>query len=99
MSDQTRMSWIDSEAQSSVIDEHARQLDSFVETFADGKVDESELKAQEERVTKLMKQIEPQLDDDLHEKITKLLCELTAYDIMHCFFELQQARPKTAFRG
>ena len=99
MSDKTRSSWIDEETQAPLIDEYARQLDSYVETFADGNVDKVELKAQEEQVRELLKEIEPQLDDALHEKVTKLLCELTAYNIMQCFFELQQARPKTTFRG
>lgn len=99
MSDQERVSWIDEDTQAPVIDEYARQLESFADTFADGKVDESELKAQEGRLTELMKEIEPQLDDELHGKVTRLLCELTAYDIMQVFHELQQARPQTVFRG
>lgn len=99
MPDQPRVSWIDEETQSPVIEQHARQLDSFVQTFADGRVDESELENQEKRLTQLMKEIEPQLDDALHEKVTQLLCELTAYDIMQMFVTMQQARPQTTFRG
>ena len=82
-----------------VIDKYARQLDGFTKTFADGHVDDSELKAQEARVTALMREIEPKLDDALHAKVTQLLCELTAYDVMQCFHAMQQSRPKTAFRG
>jgi hypothetical protein len=48
---------------------------------------------------KLMKEIEPKLDPTLHAKVTELLCELTAYDMMQAFNLLQQSRPKTAFRG
>lgn len=99
MSEQTRINWIDEETQVPLINEYARQLDSYVETFADGRVDEAELEAQGKRVTELMKEIEPQLDDALHGRVTRLLCELMAYDVMQCFFELQQARPKTAFQG
>lgn len=99
MSGQERVSWIDEETRAPVIDEYARQLESFVETFADGRVDEAELTAQEGRLTELMKEIEPQLDDELHAKVTRLLCELTAYDIMQVFHELQQARPQSVFRG
>ena len=99
MSGQERVSWIDEETQAPVIDEYARQLESFVETFAEGRVDEAELTAQEGRLTELMKEIEPQLDDELHAKVTRLLCELTAYDIMQVFHELQQARPQSVFRG
>ncbi|HUG92152.1 MAG TPA: hypothetical protein VML55_15030 [Planctomycetaceae bacterium] len=94
-----RMSWIDEATQTSLIDDYARRLDSFVQTFADGRVDEEELKAQEGRVTALMREIEPQLDDALHAKVTQLLCELTAYDVMEVFHQVEQARPKTKFRG
>ena len=43
--------------------------------------------------------VEPLLDEKLHAKVTQLLCELTAYDIMQAVHTMQQARPKTAFRG
>ena len=99
MADQKRVSWIDETTQTPAIEGYARQLDSFVETFADGRVDQSELEAQQQRVTNLLKEIEPQLDDALHDKVTQLLCELTAFDIMQVFHELQQARPATQFRG
>jgi hypothetical protein len=46
-----------------------------------------------------MREVEPLLDEKLHAKVTQLLCELTAYDIMHAVYTMQQARPKTAFRG
>ena len=67
--------------------------------MADGKVDASELHAQEERLVALMKEIEPLLDDTLHEKVTRLLCELVAYDQMQMVHAMQEARPKGVFRG
>ncbi len=94
-----RTSWLDKRAQHPLIEQYARQLDSFVDTLADGKVETSEIKAQETRLVDLMKEIEPQLDDELHEKVTHLLCELTAYDLMQMIHSFQEARPKTKFRG
>jgi hypothetical protein len=41
-----------------------------------------------------MKEVEPMLDDKQHAKVTQLLCELTAYDIMQTLHGVQQARPK-----
>jgi hypothetical protein len=82
-----------------LIEQYARQLDSFLETMADGRVDTSEIQAQEARLVALMREVEPQLDDALHEKVTRLLCELTAYDLMQMLHAMQEARPKTAFRG
>ncbi len=46
-----------------------------------------------------MKTVEPELDDKLHEQVTHLLCELSAYNIMHTLHQLMQSQPKTRFRG
>jgi hypothetical protein len=35
----------------------------------------------------------------LHAKVTELLCELTAYDIMQFAHSLQEAKPRSQFRG
>ncbi|HXG12724.1 MAG TPA: hypothetical protein VNK04_23400 [Gemmataceae bacterium] len=94
-----RASWFDEKSQAPLIETYARQLDSFLQTMADGKVEEKEIRDQEARLVNLMKEIEPQLDDALHEKVTRLLCELTAYDLMQTLFMMQEARPKTKFRG
>jgi hypothetical protein len=94
-----RKSWFDEKSHTILIKEYAQQLASFVETMADGKVDATELEAQQERLLTLMKEVEPQLDDALHEKITRLLCELAAYDAMQMIYTMQEARPKTVFRG
>lgn len=94
-----RINWFDEKTHAPVIEQHARKLDSFVATLADGRVDAHELKAQETRVVDLMKEIEPLLSDELHAKVTQLLCEVTAYDIMQLLHAAQEARPKTKFRG
>ncbi len=47
----------------------------------------------------LMREVEPLLDDDLHARVTRPLCELTTYDVMQMVRGLHQARPKTQFRG
>src|SRR5262249_20329211 len=94
-----RSSWLDEATQMPVIEEAARQLDSFIQTMADGRVDADEIQAQESRLVALMKEIEPLLDDDLHLKGTRLLCELTAYALMRMLHTMQQARPTTVFRG
>jgi hypothetical protein len=46
-----------------------------------------------------MREVEPAMDDDLHEKVTRLLCELTAYDIMQMMHSWEKARPHVEFRG
>jgi hypothetical protein len=94
-----RISWFDEKSEAPLIDTYARQLDSYVQTMADGKVEEKEIRDQEARLVALMKEVEPKLDDQMHEKVTRLLCELTAYDLMQMLHLIQQARPRTAFRG
>lgn len=91
--------WFDENTNVPIIAEEARRLDTFLTAMADGRIDDSELKAQEQRVVQLMREIEPQLDGPLHQKVTQLLCELTAYDLMQVMQSLHQARPKTQFRG
>ena len=59
--------------------------------MADGRIDASELKAQEDRVAALMKTVEPELTDELHEQVTHLLCELSAYNIMQTIHQLVES--------
>ena len=94
-----RPSWVDELTQTPLIDDYARQLESFISAMADGRVDENEVKGQEQRVVKLLKEIDPQLADALHAKVTQLLCELTAYAIMQMLYAMEQTRPKAVFQG
>ena len=94
-----RQSWLNPKSHAPVIEHYARQLGSFIQAMTDGKVDASEVAAQETRLVKLMKEIEPALDNALHEKVTRLLCELTAYDIMQMLHAMQAHRPQRVFRG
>lgn len=99
MTTPTKSAWFDEASEQSLIAEQAKRLDSFLTAMADGTVDASEVQAQEARLVKLMKEVEPQLSGELHAKVTQLLCELTAYDVMQLLHTMHEARPKTAFRG
>ena len=94
-----KANWFDEKSNASLISEKAQHLESFLQALADGKVTDAEVKAQEERVVKLMKEIEPQLEPALHDRVTQLLCELTAYDLMQALNMMQTARTATKFRG
>lgn len=89
-----RLSWLD-DKDTPMIEHYAKQLDSFVAAMADGKIEAHELKDQEKNLVALMKEIEPMLTDEQHEKVTRLLCELTAYDIMQMLHTIQDLRPKS----
>ena len=95
----TRTHWLDEKTETPLIDQYVQRLGTFMDAMADGKIDDSELKSQEARVTALMKSVEPELDDKLHEKVTHLLCELSAYNIMQTLHQLVEHGPKTKFRG
>jgi hypothetical protein len=94
-----RMSWFDEKSHKPLIDQYAQQLQTYITTIEDGKVTDAELKAQEKRLIDLMKEVEPLLDDAVHEKVTRLLCELTAYDLMQMLHQAQKDRPRTVFQG
>jgi hypothetical protein len=95
----TKQSWLDDKAETPLIDGYVQKLGSFVDAMADGRIDDAELAAQEKRLTALMKEVEPALNDAQHAQVTKLLCELSAYNIMQTLNSLQSARPKTKFQG
>jgi hypothetical protein len=94
-----RTHWMDEKSETPLIHDYAHRLSGFLEAMADGKIETHELKEQEQRLVTLMKKVEPQLSDAQHEDVTHLLCELTAYNIMHTLHELMAAKPKTKFRG
>jgi hypothetical protein len=94
-----KSAWFDEASHTPIIAENARRAESFIAAMADGKIDASEIKAQETRLVALMQKIEPQLPAALHAQVTELLCELTVYDFMQAMCSLEQTRPKTAFRG
>lgn len=94
-----KQSWLDEKAQTPVIDAYVQKLSTFVQAMADGKIDDGELAAQEQRLSAVMKEVEPTLSDAQHQQVTKLLCELTAYNIMQTLNSLEQARPHAKFRG
>lgn len=94
-----RQSWLDEATNTPLIDKYTQELSTFIEAMADGRVDDAELTDQEQRLVKHMRQVEAKLDDTQHAEVTKLLCELTAYNIMQTLYSLQQARTKTVFRG
>lgn len=92
-----RTSWFDEKAEHQAIQERVTKLDSFTSALADGVVSKQELTGQEQRLVTAMKKVEAELNDDLHSKVTTVLVELTAYNIMRLLHELQTERARMAF--
>ena len=88
----TRVSWFDEKTHMPVIDEQVHKLSTFVDAMADGIIDHAELEKQQSSVVEAMKAVEGELNDQQHAKITRLMVELSAYNIMRLLHELQQSR-------
>ena len=92
-----RISWFDDKAEHEAIQERVSKLDSFTSALADGVVSKQELSSQEQRLVSAMKSVEAELSDDLHSKVTTVLVELTAYNVMRLLHELQTERARMTF--
>ncbi|MCP4446041.1 MAG: hypothetical protein GY811_11950 [Myxococcales bacterium] len=82
-----RANWIDDDNHPD-LDEHVGQLEHFVASIADGVVDKDELAKQEGNLVAAMKAAEATLNDEQHALVTKLLVELTAYNVMGALHEM-----------
>ena len=92
-----RKSWFDDKAEHPLIEEQVQKLESFTSALADGVVSKKELSGQEQRLMAAMKKVEGELNDDMHAKVTTLLVELSAYNVMRLLNELQTERARMAF--
>ena len=93
-----RQSWLDESSQLPLIDEQVSKLDHFVSSLADGIIQKDELEKQQQALAEAMKAVEGDLSDELHEKVTRLLVELTAYNIMNTLHELASQRLRRTFK-
>jgi hypothetical protein len=95
----TRVGWFDEKTHMPVIDEQVHKLSTFVDAMADGVIDHGELDKQQSSVVEAMKSVENELNDQQHAKVTRLLVELSAYNIMRLLHELQQSRLERTTAG
>ena len=92
-----RTSWFDEKTEHPLVQEQVTKLESFTAAMADGIVSKQEVTGQEQRLVAAMKKLESELSDDLHAKVTTVLVELTAYNVMRLLHELQTERARLAF--
>jgi len=92
-----RASWLSDDTDLPLLDEHVQKLDHFVSSMADGVIDKGELEKQLDNLVSAMKAVEGDLDDATHAKVTKLLVELTAYNVMQTLHDLAAERLRHAF--
>ena len=93
-----RTSWFD-DADLPIIDEQVEKLESFTQAMADGVIEKKELEQQQASLVAAMKAVESGLSDDQHAKVTRLMIELSAYNIMRLLHELHVQRLERTFGG
>ena len=92
-----RMSWFDDKAEHPVIQEQLAKLEAFTSALADGIISKAELAKQEQRLVAAMRTLETGLSDEVHAKVTTVLVELSAYNVMRLLNELQAEHARMAF--
>lgn len=90
-----RANWINDE-HTPDLDSHLSQLEHFSAALADGTVDAKELALQEQNLVVAMRAVESTLSDEQHAGVTKLLAELTAYNVMQVLHDMAAARVEQA---
>ncbi len=84
-----RISWFSEEGDALFFQQYVDRMESWQQAVADGRIDPEEVRAQAERVAALLREIEPQLSDALHEQVTRLLLELAVLNAMQTTLFLQ----------
>jgi hypothetical protein len=92
-----KTSWFDDSKEVPVIGEQVHRLESFAEAMKDGVIEKQELERQQESLVRAMRDVEGALNDEQHSKVTRLLVELSAYNIMRLLHELQTQKLQRAF--
>lgn len=85
-----RISWFSEEGDALFFQQYVDRMASWQQAIADGRIDPEEVRAQAERVAAMLREIEPQLSDELHARITQLLLELAVLNAMQTTLFLQK---------
>lgn len=91
-----RTNWFD-DSELPIIEEQVHKLESFTEAMADGVIEKQELERQQDSLVQAMRDVEAELNDGQHAKVTRLLVELSAYNVMRLLHELHTRQLQKAF--
>jgi hypothetical protein len=92
-----RSSWLDEDTDLPNLEARLASLAHFTDALADGVVDTHELEAQQRALVAAIQAVEADLDDATHARVTQLLLELTAYNVMNVLHGLAAERVRSAF--
>ncbi len=94
-----KSSWFDDSTALPVIDEQVAKLESFAAAMADGIIEKHELESQQSALVATMRTVEGLLSDEQHAAVTRLLVEMSAYNVMRTVHELQADRLQRSLAG
>jgi hypothetical protein len=94
-----KASWFDDSTDLPVIDEQVAKLESFAAAMADGVIEKHELESQQSAVVETMRSVEGMLSEEQHAAVTRLLVELSAYNVMRTVHQLQADRLQRSLAG
>lgn len=94
-----KASWFDDSTDLPVIDEQVAKLESFAAAMADGIIEKHELESQQSALVVTMRTVEGLLTDEQHAAVTRLLVEMSAYNVMRTVHELQADRLQRTLAG
>lgn len=70
-----RKSWFDPESNEIMFSKYIEQMESWQAALADGVVEPEEVQQQAQRVSEMLRALEPKLNDELHEELTQIFYE------------------------
>jgi hypothetical protein len=85
-----RESWFDEKSSAPKFSRYVEQMESWQKALADGVVQPEEIQLQMERVTEMLRALEPKLSDELHKELTAIFYELAVFYGMQRMAELTQ---------
>jgi hypothetical protein len=86
-----RTGWFDSESNELKFSEYLEKMESWQKALADGVVQPDEVRGQAEKVSEMLRTLEPKLSDELHEELTQILYEWAVLQAMDRLVELTEA--------
>jgi len=89
-----RTGWFDSESNELKFSEYLEKMESWQKALADGVVQPDEVRGQAEKVSEMLRALEPKLSDELHEELTQILYEWAVLQAMDRLVELTEAERK-----
>ncbi|MDY6876733.1 MAG: hypothetical protein SWK90_11105 [Chloroflexota bacterium] len=89
-----RRSWFDPESNEMMFAKYLDQMESWQKALADGVVEPVEVREQADKVSEMLRALEPKLSDELHKEFTQILYEWAVLQAMERLLDLTEAERK-----